>query len=220
MKDYYAQLGLSKDCSFNDISNAFRKLALKRRDLPSLHQIAEAYDVLSSPDLRKNYDQFGEFVFKQGLTLESSSFPGYTFKNNTQEIFLKFFGTTHPYFNENTIKSSENPIKPPNDIIIEVPCSLEELYSGCRKNVEYSNLGNNAHWKELEIPSCCDDGHKFVFYGEGEENEYFPKSNLVFVVKEAKHKEFCRDGKNLVYLAKISLLHALSGLPIEIVGIM
>lgn len=217
MKDYYAQLGLSKECSFNEVSDAFRKLALKRRDLPSLHQIAEAYEVLSSPELRKNYDQFGEFVFKQGLTLESSTFPGYTFKNNTQEIFLKFFGTSHPYFTENSPKESESQIKPPSDITIKVPCTLEELYSGCRKNVQYEDSNSNKHWKELEIPPSCDNGHKFIYYGEGEENEYFPKSNLVFVVSEVKHKEFSREGKNLLYLARISLFHALSGLPIEIV---
>ena len=218
MKDYYKVLGLAKNCSFEEVASAFRRLALKRRELKGLEEIAEAYDVLSDSNKRKNYDLFGEFVFRQGLDLEKETFAGYSFKDNTEEIFLKFFGTAHPYFCENSKEVDQDEAKkPPADIRVDVPCTLEELYSGCRKNVQYSDGEGNKRWKELEINPGCEDSFEFVFYGEGNENEFFPKSNLVFAVKEVKHKVFRREGKNLYYNARIPLLHALSGNSIELV---
>jgi DnaJ-class molecular chaperone len=219
MKDYYKILGLAKTCSHEEVSNSFRKLALKRRDLESLREIAEAYDVLSNSEKRKNYDLFGEFVFRSGLSQDHESYPGYSFDSKPEEIFLNFFGTSHPYFIENKGKSEEvSSKKPPSDITVEVPCTLEELYSGCRKNVQYTDSAGNYLWKELEIPAGCENSFQVVFFGEGEDNEFFPKSNLVFVVKEVKHKVFRREGKHLFYTARISLLHALSGTSIEVVS--
>jgi curved DNA-binding protein len=70
-QDYYEVLGLKRDASAEDIKRAYRKLALKWH--PDRHQngeqsqaedrfkrISEAYEVLSDPEKRKRYDQFGE----------------------------------------------------------------------------------------------------------------------------------------------------------------
>lgn len=68
-KDYYKILGVARDASADDIKKAHRKLARKHH--PDLNPgnksseeqfklIQEAYDVLSEPDKRAKYDQFGE----------------------------------------------------------------------------------------------------------------------------------------------------------------
>src|SRR5690606_8497915 len=67
--DYYKVLGLDKNASADDIKKAYRKLARKYHpDLnpnnpeanKTFQQINEAHEVLSDPDKRKKYDQYGE----------------------------------------------------------------------------------------------------------------------------------------------------------------
>jgi curved DNA-binding protein len=74
-KDYYAVLGISKSASADEIKQAFRKLARKHH--PDVNpgdktaeakfkEINEAYEVLSDPDKRRKYDQFGQYWNRVG----------------------------------------------------------------------------------------------------------------------------------------------------------
>ncbi|ERT03809.1 dnaJ domain protein, partial [Lyngbya aestuarii BL J] len=67
-KDYYAILGLSKTATADEIKKAYRRLARKYH--PDLNpgdktaearfkEVNEAYEVLSDPQNRKKYDQYG-----------------------------------------------------------------------------------------------------------------------------------------------------------------
>ena len=68
-KDYYQILGISKNASESDIKKSYRKLALKyhpdknqgnRAAEEKFKEVNEAYQVLSDPEKRKKYDEFGE----------------------------------------------------------------------------------------------------------------------------------------------------------------
>jgi len=67
-KDYYDVLGVDRNATEDEIKKSYRKMAMKwhpdkNPDNPEAEtkfkEAAEAYDVLSSPDKKSNYDRFG-----------------------------------------------------------------------------------------------------------------------------------------------------------------
>lgn len=90
-RDYYEILGISRNASEQDIKKAFRKLAMQyhpdRNKAPNAEakfkEINEAYAVLSDPQKRSTYDQFGH----EGLNQQ-----GFTGAGNPFDIFNQFFG--------------------------------------------------------------------------------------------------------------------------------
>jgi molecular chaperone DnaJ len=87
-RDYYEVLGVSKDASQDEIKSAYRKAAKKYHpDLNKAPDAAdkfkeaeEAYSVLSDPDKRKRYDQFGQAAF-QGNTGGGNPYGGFNYGN-------------------------------------------------------------------------------------------------------------------------------------------
>jgi molecular chaperone DnaJ len=101
-KDYYASLGIEKGASDEEIKRAFRKLAIKYH--PDKNQgdteaedkfkeINEAYQVLSDPEKKARYDQFGSVDF-DGSGFGSGGFGGFDFSEmgGFGDIFDSFFG--------------------------------------------------------------------------------------------------------------------------------
>jgi DnaJ-class molecular chaperone len=83
----YDVLGLSKDASHDDIKKAYRKLAREHHpdkggDPEKFKKVQEAYEILSDPEKRQNFDQFGTPDGPQG-----GGFPG-----NPNDIFAQMFG--------------------------------------------------------------------------------------------------------------------------------
>eukprot|EP00249_Psilotum_nudum_P022554 c28562_g2_i1 orf=235-1323(+) len=104
-KDYYQILGLTKDCSAEEVRKAYRKVSLKvhpdKNKAPGAEEafkaVSKAFACLSDDELRKRYDQYGpEETAQQHYARRSNGFHEEMF--DADEIFNAFFFGT-PYAN-------------------------------------------------------------------------------------------------------------------------
>ncbi len=136
MRDYYEVLNVDRTASQEDIKRAFRRLAREyhpdvKKDDPQANdrfkEINEAYQVLSDPDRRAQYDRYGTVQpFARDEGRESGLGP-------FDDIFEMFFGR------QTSRREREEP-QPGADLRYDLEISLEEAASGVEKTIELDRL--------------------------------------------------------------------------------
>lgn len=142
-KDYYETLGVSKDASDEEIKRSFRKLAKQYH--PDVNkepgaeakfkEIGEAYAILSDPNKRKQYDQFGSAAFENGGPGAGGfSSGGFDFGDIDLESILRdvFGGGGFSSFTSGGSRSSRRG----SDSRCVVNLTFEEACFGCEKIIE------------------------------------------------------------------------------------
>ena len=144
-KDYYDVLGVSKGANSKEIKKAYRKLAIKYHPDKNpndkvaeekFKEAAEAYDVLSNPEKKQRYDQFGH----AGMSGSAGGFGG---GMNMDDIFSQFgdiFGGGFGGFGGG--RSSGRRVIKGSNLRIRISLSLKEISDGVKKKIKVNRLVN------------------------------------------------------------------------------
>ncbi len=145
-KDYYEELGVSRDASEQDIKKAYRKLAMKYHPDKNpgdaeaearFKEIGHAYEVLSNPDKRAAYDRYGHAAFEQGAGRAGAGAGGF---HDPFDVFREVFGgggggggIFEEFFGGGGGRGPQRG----NDLRYDLEISLEEAAEGVEKTVKY-----------------------------------------------------------------------------------
>ena len=245
-KDYYQILGLNKSASKEDIKKAYRKLARKyhpdvnpedKAAGEKFREINEAHEVLSDPEKRKKYDQFGskwqqyeqsggkpeDFNWRQWQSQPGSS---YTYHTVTPEEFEELFGGAGGYsdFFETLFgqagqrKSAGSPgdrefyyhprPRHGRDSEHAIEITLEEAFHGATRMLQWEN-GRKI---EAKIPRGVRTGSRVRLKGKGEPGSFGGEpGNLYLKIKVMPHDRFQCDEDDLKLSVPVDLFTLLLG---------
>lgn len=224
-KDFYGVLGISKSASADEIKKAYRKLALeyhpdrnKSKDAgEKFKEVTKAYEVLSDPQKKQTYDQFGEAAFEQGSPFGGGQGPfggqggqygpfTYTYYSNGGqggpnvdfdfggfsdpfEIFEQFFGGASPF------GSASRQRRPTYSLTID----FMDAVKGVTKEV---TIGKKT--QTIKIPAGVDNGSRVRF------------GDYDVVIEVNPSQKFQREGYDIISEEPVSFSQAALGDQIEV----
>ena len=157
-RDYYEVLGVDKNADDATIKKAYRHLAKKyhpdmnpgdKEAEVKFKEASEAYAVLSDPDKRRQYDQFGHAAFEGGAG-GADGYGGFDFNGaDMGDIFGDIFGDL--FGGGRGRRANNGPMQGAN-LRTQVRVTFEEAVFGCEKKIELT--------LKDECPSCHGTGAK------------------------------------------------------------
>lgn len=198
--DYYSILNVPKHASQEDIKSSFRRLAMKyhpdrNQNNPEAEEnfkkIKEAYDVLSDPKKRADYDN---------PQPDFSNFNGVP--PDIEEIIRNFGGFGF---------SRQRPPPKNRNYNVQIVVSLQEILNG-KEVVGTIDLPSGGEPLNLKIPKGVRHGDNIKFPNLGDNSiSNLPRGDLVVTVIEQTDLKFKRNGSNVITEIPVSVLSLLTG---------
>lgn len=112
----------------------------------------------------------------------------------------------------------------PKTYEVQLPLSLEELYTGCKKKLKVTRtrfrggqVVKEDNVLSIDVKPGWKEGTRITFAGEGDQDgPNAVPGDVVFVVKTKPHARFVRDGNHLIHKVPIPLVKALCGFTVPI----
>jgi curved DNA-binding protein len=221
--DYYKLLGIDKTATPKDVKNAFRKLARKYH--PDLNpndkdakrkfqQINEANEVLSDPEKRKKYDQYGkdwqhseQFEKQSQYQQQPSESGGKRYTHMQQDgDFSDFFETLFGSATQGRSGSRQVKFRG-EDYTTELNLELTDAYKSHKRT-----LNVNGEKIRINIPAGIENGQTIKISGHGGKGiNGGPDGDLYITFTIANHPRFKRLGNDLYTIIDLDLYKAVLG---------
>lgn len=171
-RDYYEVLGLPRDATEEDLKKAYRKLAVKyhpdknpgdKTAEEKFKELGEAYEILSDPQQRAAYDQYGHAAFDRRAGFGRAGF------HDPFDIFREVFGggsIFEDFFGGGARSTSGGPQRG-DDLRYDLEITFAEAAHGCEKEISVTKLercevcrgtGAEAGSKIRTCPTCAGRG--------------------------------------------------------------
>ena len=200
-RDYYEVLGVAKDADDSAIKSAYRKLAKKYhpdanpgdKDAEAkFKEASEAYAILSDPEKRKQYDQFGHAAFDPSM----GGSGGFDFNSFTaSDIFGDIFGDFFGGFGGRARSNPNGPMRGAN-LRARVHISFEESVTGVSKEIDIT--------LKDECPDCHGSGARPGTTPEtctrcnGSGQEVFTQQSLFGAVRSVQPCQQCNGRGKII----------------------
>lgn len=238
-RNYYDILGVGKDTAPEDVKKAFRKLA--RQYHPDLNpgdkqaedrfkDINEAYEVLSDPDKRVQYDQFGLFWKRPGFQAGRSPGRGWNGRGSdrpTDDFNFSEFNDFNSFVDqllnrreERTPSTTQEPFRPgtsktaytvprtkPRDAEARLTVPLDRAYTGGRERIRLED-GRSL---EVNMPSGMISGQRVRLKGQGVSG-----GDLYLKIDVAPHPFFKLEGSDVFCQLPVTPSEAVLGESVEV----
>ncbi|KAF2718677.1 DnaJ-domain-containing protein [Polychaeton citri CBS 116435] len=238
----YDALGISSSASADEIKKAYRKQALKNHPdknpngAEKFKEVSEAYEILSDPEKKKNYDNYGyDFI-----TGKAGPPPGPDEAGAGGNPFAGMGGMPGGFggmpgggggrtFHFSTgpgTRSKQTPFgrrrePEPETTVVEkpLPISLEDIFNGAnkklkvqRKTYDRQTGKQSVEDKILSVPikKGLKAGSKIKYPDMGDQVEGGVQ-DLHFIIKEKPHPLFTREGDDIKHTVEVDLKEALTG---------
>lgn len=195
-RDLYEVLGLKKGASEAEIKSAYRKLARSHHPdidkspgaADKFKEVSEAYQVLSDPQKRSSYDQFGHAAFSSGGV--GNPFGGggrsYSWSSQGGPASGWDFGGQDPFELFESIFGGGFGQSFQRRPTFQLDISFDESIRGTSKQIEFEGPQTRKRQQlNIKVPAGVDNGTRMRF-GEVE---------IVFRVK--RHPQFLREGADI-----------------------
>ena len=212
MSDYYSTLGVSKTANQDEIKKAYRKLASQYHpdrggSKEQFQEIQAAYDTLSDPEKRAQYDNpqpnFGQFGFQaNGVP------PGF------EDIFTAFSGGPFgDIFGRRQRPRNRN-------LNVQTTITLEEAFNGKEVIANLNLPSGRDQTLQIKIPPGINDGMTLRLSGMGDDSiPNVPRGDIHLTVSILPHPVFRRQGDDLIRNIVITCIDAMLGKTVRVTTI-
>ncbi len=221
-KDYYSVLGVDKTADAAKIKKAYRKLAQKyhpdknpddKKAEEKFKQITEAYAVLSDPEKRQQYDQYGDTGFHQRFSQEdifSNINMGDIFGGHGgEDLFSQLFG------GGGRGRAPRAPARG-QDYSMQISIPFRLAVQGGERRIDYQSDGKVEQIK-VRIPAGIEAGSKLRVAGKGGAHPTGgTPGHLYLQVDIEPDPIFSREGRDLLVRAEVPYSGICLGTSIEV----